>query len=88
MWRLSACAQAADKAQVPYYYHELIDAGWKAALRTGAASAAGAARTLKGRQQQPSVLAQGVMGDEHFGMVSADRKVDKGLLPKQHPDAL
>jgi hypothetical protein len=84
--------QAAEKHNVPYFYHELADASWKTALRQGAALALSAARTLKGllqpphgqrqllQQQQPSLLAQGVLGDEHFGLVSADRKTDKGLV--------
>jgi hypothetical protein len=32
------------------------------------------------QQQQPSLLAQGVLGDEHFGLVSADRRTDKGIV--------
>jgi hypothetical protein len=87
------CVQAAEKHSIPYFYHELADAGWKTALRQGAALALSATRTLKGllhpqngqrqlqqQQQQPSLLAQGVLGDEHFGLVSADRKTDKGLV--------
>lgn len=74
--------QAAEKQSVPYFYHELADAAWKTALRRGAASAARAALS-KGsatRRQQPGLLSQGVLGDEHFGLVSADRQTDKGLL--------
>lgn len=85
--------QAAEKHNVAYFYHELADAGWKTALRQGAALALSASRTLKGLlaahphgprslplQLQPSVLSQGVLGDEHFGLVSADRRIDKGLV--------
>jgi hypothetical protein len=87
---LLAALQVAEKHGIAYFYHELADAGWKTALRQGAALALTATRTLKGlmqphglqqqQQQQPSLLAQGVLGDEHFGLVSADRRTDKGIV--------
>lgn len=55
---------------MPYYYSSLTDDAWKTELRapgSAAAEAAGAA-------------APPVVGDEHFGLVTADRLEDKGLL--------
>jgi hypothetical protein len=37
-------------------------------------------RQQQQQQLQPSLLAQGVLGDEHFGLVSADRRTDKGIV--------
>lgn len=71
--------QAADKQTVPYFYHELADATWKAALRKGAAVAARGGPN-KGGIRQPGLLSMGILADEHFGLVTADRLRDKGLL--------
>eukprot|EP00879_Flechtneria_rotunda_P014237 GHRR01014874.1.p2 GENE.GHRR01014874.1~~GHRR01014874.1.p2 ORF type:complete len:357 (+),score=112.62 GHRR01014874.1:1858-2928(+) len=84
-----AWVQIADKLSIPYYYHELADAGWKTTLRKEAAvvaaNARAARRALSHKQQfkpgQPvGVLSQGVLGDEHFGLVDADRTKDKQLF--------
>lgn len=71
--------QAAEKQNIPYFYHELADAAWKTALRKGAAAAARPG-TNKGAKRQPGLLSMGVLGDEHFGLVSADRQTEKGVL--------
>jgi hypothetical protein len=77
-----ATPQAADAVDLLYFYHELADAAWKGELRRGAAAAVRAARraALPRAAGPPGVLEVGVMGDEYFGLVSSDRKVEKGVV--------
>jgi hypothetical protein len=79
--------QAAAKLQIPYFYHELTDATWKTVLRepaisTGATAGAATATAAK-PQQSPEhmlIMPRDVLGDEHFGLATGDRRFDKELL--------
>ena len=80
--------QAAVKLQIPYFYHELTDATWKTILRepaisTGADAAAAAGGGSGKPQQSPEhmiIVPRDVLGDEHFGLATGDRRFDKELL--------
>jgi len=79
-----AHTQAATAREVPYFYHELADASWKGKLRGAGAHGAAAAGTVNEAAAAAAGATHGaaaaVVGDENFGLVSGDRKMDKGLL--------
>jgi hypothetical protein len=77
--------QAAQSKSVPYFYHELTDSAWKTKLRLGAGPGGGGGGGGAGGGSADGAGAAdggagGVLADEHFGLVGADRLRDKGLL--------
>ncbi|KIY98236.1 hypothetical protein MNEG_9726 [Monoraphidium neglectum] len=80
-----AWVKAAQSKSVPYFYHELTDSAWKTKLRLGAGPGGGGGGGGAGGGSADGAGAAdggagGVLADEHFGLVGADRLRDKGLL--------